>query len=152
MGPVSPGGSSTPEFVKLGLRTPPGWALLLAEQALPPPAVPDYTVLRRIGGGAYGEVWLARNMTGSHFAIKVIHRQLFDHDRPYERELAGIRRFEPISRSHPSQVAIHQVGQNSEEEYFYYVMDLADPADGGGSQGSEVRGQRSKIRGQQSAP
>ncbi len=127
-GSVSPGGSSTPEFAKLGLRTPAGWVPLPAEQALPLPVIPDYTVLRRIGGGAYGEVWLARNMTGSHFAIKVVHRRLFDHDRPYERELDGIQRFEPISRSHPSQVAIHQVGKNSAEGYFYYVMDLADDA------------------------
>ncbi|MHB1309051.1 MAG: serine/threonine-protein kinase [Limisphaerales bacterium] len=99
-----------------------------SEQPLPPPVVPDYTVLRRIGGGAYGEVWLARNFTGSHFVIKVVHRCLFDHDRPYERELAGIRRFEPISRSHPSQVAIHHGGQNPADAYFYYVMDLADDA------------------------
>ncbi|MCL4181808.1 MAG: protein kinase, partial [Verrucomicrobia bacterium] len=35
---------------------------------------------------------------------------------------------EPISRSHPSQVAIHHVGQNTEQGYFYYVMDLADDA------------------------
>ncbi len=126
VGPVSPGGSSTPAFAGLRIRTPSGWTPLPAEQALPPPAIPDYTVLRRIGGGAYGEVWLARNLTGSHFAIKVVHRRLFDHDRPYEREFAGIQRFEPISRSHPSQVAIHQVGQNAAEGYFYYVMDLAD--------------------------
>jgi serine/threonine protein kinase len=145
VGPASPGGSSTPAFGGLRIRTPTGWTPLPAEQALPPPVIPDYTVLRRIGGGAYGEVWLARNLMGSHFAVKVVHRRLFDHDRPYEREFAGIQRFEPISRSHPSQVAIHQVGQNAAEGYFYYVMDLADPADGSG-------GQRSKIRGQRSAP
>jgi eukaryotic-like serine/threonine-protein kinase len=112
-GPVSPDANSTPPLARFGVRTPAGWAPLASEQPLPPPAIPDYTVLRRIGGGAYGEVWLARNFTGSHFAIKVVHRCLFDHDRPYERELAGIQRFEPISRSHPSQVAIHHVGQNS---------------------------------------
>ena len=127
-GPVSPDANSTPPLARFGVRTPAGWAPLASEQPLPPPAIPDYTVLRRIGGGAYGEVWLARNFTGSHFAIKVVHRCLFDHDRPYERELAGIRRFEPISRSHPSQVAIHHVGQNSDQGYFYYVMDLADDA------------------------
>jgi tetratricopeptide (TPR) repeat protein len=127
-GPVSPDANSTPAFARLGLRTPAGWGPLPSEQPLPPPVIPDYSILRRIGGGAYGEVWLARNFTGSHLAIKVVHRCLFDHDRPYERELAGIRRFEPISRSHPSQVAIHHVGQNTTEGYFYYVMDLADDA------------------------
>ena len=138
-GPVSPDANSTPAFARLGLRTPAGWGPLPPEQVLPPPVIPDYTVLRRIGGGAYGEVWLARNFTGSHFAIKVVHRCLFDHDRPYERELAGIRRFEPISRSHPSQVAIHHVGQNAAEGYFYYVMDLADDANADrGTQSAEA--------------
>ncbi len=141
-GPASPDANSTPAFARLGLRTPAGWGPLPSEQLLPPSVIPDYTVLRRIGGGAYGEVWLARNFTGSHFAIKVVHRCLFDHDRPYERELAGIRRFEPISRSHPSQVAIHHVGQNTAEGYFYYVMDLADDA------GAEDRGRRTEVRGQ----
>jgi len=138
-GPASPDANSTPAFARLGLRTPAGWGPLPTEQLLPPPVIPDYTVLRRIGGGAYGEVWLARNFTGSHFAIKVVHRCLFDHDRPYERELAGIRRFEPISRSHPSQVAIHHVGQNAAEGYFYYVMDLADDANADrGTQSAEA--------------
>jgi tetratricopeptide (TPR) repeat protein len=128
-GPVSQDANSTPPLAQLGVRTPAGWTPLAAEQPHPPPVIPDYTVVRRIGGGAYGEVWLARNFTGSHFAIKVVHRSLFDHDRPYERELAGIRRFEPISRSHPSQVAIHHVGHNPDQGYFYYVMDLADDAE-----------------------
>jgi len=30
---------------------------------LPPPRVPDHELLRRIGRGAYGEVWLARSVT-----------------------------------------------------------------------------------------
>lgn len=135
-GSASPEANQPPAFRGLGLRTPTGRTPLPAEQPLPPPTIPDYTVLRRIGGGAYGEVWLARNFTGSHFAVKVVHRCFFDHDRPFERELAGIRRFEPISRSHPSQVAIHHVGQNVAEGYFYYVMDLAD--DAGAAPGSEL--------------
>jgi WD40 repeat protein len=39
---------------------------------------------------------------GAWRAVKFVHRRDFDHDRPFERELAGIERFEPISRSHPS--------------------------------------------------
>ncbi|MGO8700714.1 MAG: protein kinase domain-containing protein [Limisphaerales bacterium] len=35
-------------------------------------------------------------------------------------------RFEPVSRLHDGLVDILQVGQNKEEGYFYYVMELAD--------------------------
>lgn len=155
-GSQPPEANPTPAFARLGLRTPPGWTPLPADQPLPTPVVPDYTLIRRVGGGAYGEVWLARNFTGSFFAIKVVHRCLFDHERPYERELAGIRRFEPISRSHPSQVAIHHVGQNTADGYFYCVMDLADDAaEEGGRQKcrrSEVRSPKFEVRSPRSRP
>src|ERR1035441_6004027 len=96
-----------------------------------PPFVPDHTLLRMIGRGSYGEVWLARNVMGTYRAVKVVYRSTFDHDGPYEREFAGIRKFEPISRSHESQVDILHIGRNDTEKYFYYVMELADDANGG---------------------
>ena len=93
----------------------------------PPPVVPDYDILRCIGRGGYGEVWLGRNTLGSFRAVKVIYRDSFDSERPYLREFAGIRQYEPVS-SHESQVRVYHVGQNEVEGYFYYVMDLADDA------------------------
>jgi len=92
--------------------------------ASPPFPVPDHTLIRRVGKGAYGEVWLARNALGTWRAVKFIRRSSFDDDRPFERELAGIQRFEPISRSHESQLNILHVGRA--EDGFYYVMELAD--------------------------
>src|SRR5687767_1773882 len=91
-----------------------------------PPAIPDHELLRCIGRGSYGEVWLARNVMGAYRAVKIVYRDSFESDRPYEREFAGIKKFEPISRRHESQVDILHVGRNDQAGYFYYVMELAD--------------------------
>jgi len=105
----------------------------------PPFSVPDHTLIRRIGKGAYGEVWLARNALGTWRAVKFVRRSSFDDDKPFEREFAGIQRFEPISRSHESQLNILHVGRA--EDGFYYVMELADDISGAqASGGSSVVG------------
>jgi serine/threonine protein kinase len=62
----------------------------------------------------------------------VIYRDRFEHDRPYDREFEGIQKFEPISRSHESQVDILHIGRNDAAGYFYYVMELADSVGGSG--------------------
>jgi serine/threonine protein kinase len=91
--------------------------------------ISDYELLHPIGRGAYGEVWLARTLTGSFVALKIVQRAAFDHDRPFEREFEGIKSFEPISRSDPSQVAILHLGRG--DGFFYYVMELADDVTAG---------------------
>src|SRR5216117_982462 len=97
-----------------------------------PPRIPDHELLQPIGSGAYGEVWLARSVMGELRAVKIIHRSRFNDPRPFEREFEGIRRFEPISRSHPSQLAILHVGKNDDAGCFYCVMELADNANAKG--------------------
>ena len=92
------------------------------------PCIPDHTLRRLIGRGAYGEVWLARNVMGAPRAVKIVWRKNFESDRPYEREFAGIQRFEPVSRSADGLVHVLHVGRNDGEGYFYYVMELADSA------------------------
>src|SRR2546430_16572977 len=65
----------------------------------PPRLIPDHQVLRRIGRGSYGEVWLARNPMGTYRAVKGGNRKSFEHQRPFEPDLSGIAKLEPIWRS-----------------------------------------------------
>lgn len=93
----------------------------------PHPTIPDHEVLRIIGGGAYGEVWLARAVTGAMRAVKVVWREDFEDERGFEREFEGILKFEPISREHPGFVNILHVGRSVDaKSFYYYVMELAD--------------------------
>lgn len=108
---------------RLGLSGPP-----FARFETEPPAIQDHELICRIGQGAYGEVWLARNALGTLRAVKIVYRDNFKDARPFEREFAGIRRFEPLSRSNEGLVDILQIGRNDNEGWFYYVMELADNA------------------------
>ena len=95
------------------------------------PLVPDHELLRKVGGGSYGDVWLARNVMGSYRAVKVVYRSFFDSDRPFEREFQGLQKFEPFSRTHPGLVSILHAGRNAEQGYFYCVMEVADDSSTG---------------------
>jgi hypothetical protein len=92
----------------------------------PPPRAADHELIRRIGSGSHGEVWLARAATGQWRAVKAVSRDRFSSDRPYEREFRSVVQFEPISRSHPSLVHVLHVGRDDAAGAFYYVMELAD--------------------------
>src|SRR5215212_4207139 len=94
-----------------------------------PPPIPDHEIVARIGSGSYGEVWLARSVTGTLRAVKVVWRCHFSSERPYEREFHGIVQFEPISRSHPGVVNVLHVGRDDAAGCFFYVMELADAAE-----------------------
>src|SRR5258706_11881540 len=93
------------------------------------PDISDYDLLRCIGRGSYGQVWLARGVAQTYRAIKVVYRDRFEDARPFERELAGLRRFDPISRANEGLIDVLHVGQNN--GYFYYVMELGDDATDG---------------------
>jgi WD40 repeat protein len=101
-------------------------ATALGSSGPPAPKVEirDHELISCVGRGSYGEVWLARNVMGTYRAVKIVARAAFEHARPFEREFNGIKKFEPLSRSHDGFIDILQVGRT--EEYFYYVMELAD--------------------------
>lgn len=88
------------------------------------PVIPDHELLRVIGRGAYGEIWLARTVTGALRAVKIVYRSTFESERAFMREFEGMSAFEPISRGHAGFVDILHVGRTS--DYLYYSMELAD--------------------------
>jgi CHASE2 domain-containing sensor protein len=103
-----------------------------APEVVTPPVVPDHQLLLRIGQGAYGEVWLARDILGTFHAAKIVYRRNFGDAAPFEREFNGLKRFTPVSRAHPGLVNILHVGRHPDPDYIYYVMEPAD---------DEMRGQ-----------
>ena len=110
--------------------------------------IPEHELLRCIGTGSYGHVWLARSTTGAWRAVKVVCRDLFLDDRPFEREWTGVRRFEPVSRESDAFVDVLQTGRSADGSQFYYVMELADDVrddagearGGAGPHGGDVAG------------
>lgn len=95
------------------------------------PEIRDHETLRLIGHGAYGEVWIARSVTGALRAVKVVWREDYDHADSFEREFEAIKKYEPISRRHQGLVPILQVGRSDAQGFYYYVMELADDLERG---------------------
>jgi CHASE2 domain-containing sensor protein len=96
------------------------------------PDTPDYELINPpFGGGAYGNVWLARNAIGQWQALKVIYLKNFDNNSdPYDREFNGISRYKPVSDKHPGLLRIDFVSKKR-NSYFYYVMELGDSLEPG---------------------
>ena len=95
----------------------------------PPPIVPDFDLMRTIGRGGFGTVWLARNQTTGHLrAVKVIPLRA-GRANPAAREITSLTRLEAnLGQQHPNLLNIHHVGRT--DTHLFYVMDLADDVSG----------------------
>ena len=80
--------------------------------------IPDYRLIRPIGEGSFGTVWLGKNVHDqTHCAIKVIK------ENP-KVELHGIREYQQRVGHHDRLIPIQHIG--SVDRQLYYVMPLAD--------------------------
>ena len=77
----------------------------------------DLTLIRLCGAGAYGEVWLCRDISGKVLALKLIRKE------KKSAELRGVSALRQVP-AHPNVLALHHVGED--EEFLYYTMDAAD--------------------------
>jgi len=100
------------------------------------PNIPDHVLLRRIGVGGYGEVWLARNTIGLYRAVKFIFSTRYASAEPYEREFRGIENYMPVSLEEPCLLHVLHLGRNDRGRYFFYIMEAGD---------DEVRGQKIDV-------
>jgi serine/threonine protein kinase len=93
------------------------------QQAVPseaPIQVPHHTLIRCLGAGGFGQVWLAKNTLTEHYrACKLI---------PASKalELEGISRLKQKVPSHPGLFPIDDVG--TVNDWLYCLMPLADAA------------------------
>jgi serine/threonine protein kinase len=83
-------------------------------------------LLKEIGHGSYGNVWLARGVTGVYRAVKIVWRARFGDSEPYEREFRGLKEFVEVSGNGGALLSVLHVGRNDAAGFFYYVMELAD--------------------------
>jgi serine/threonine protein kinase len=94
------------------------------------PQVPDYDLIRPIGEGGFGRVWLAANQTtGRLRAVKLIPLRRSGTTDAAGREIVSLTRLEAnLGHRHQNLLNIHHVGKTA--DYLFYVMDLADDVSG----------------------
>lgn len=97
-------------------------------RTIPIPHVPGHRLIRRIGSGTYGAVWLAQSEGGDYRAAKIVQRDRAPSPRHFEREYEGLAHYEPISHVHPGLVRLHQVTRDEAAGEIASVMELADDA------------------------
>ena len=118
-----------PWLIVIGVQIPfaLAWSVLaFVLRAAQTKDIPDHTLLRCVGRGGYGEVWLARDVISGFHAVKIVYRKNFPRTEPFEREFRGMQNFAPLSRLHPGLVHILHVGRNDLRGCFFYVMEAAD--------------------------
>jgi serine/threonine protein kinase len=74
------------------------------------------------GGGAYGDVYYASDISGKKIAIKIISKKKLGHS--WERELKGVINYRQATLAAPELLQIFHVAET--EDKFYYTMEPAD--------------------------
>jgi serine/threonine protein kinase len=95
------------------------------------PNIPDFRLIKPIGEGGVGEIWLGLDLLENYRAIKIIRQSQFKRLKDYQAEFHGIRKYAPLSQNHPGLIEIHHAGIRDEEGFYYYIMSLADDLEHG---------------------
>lgn len=94
---------------------------LSSRDSLPPATVPGYTILRSLGEGAYGAVWLAREQnTGRLVAVK-----FYSHRRGLDWSLLN-REVEKLAVLYTSRNIVGLIDVGWESDPPYYIMEFLE--------------------------
>ena len=106
------------------------WSAFDGRPKCKPGHIPNHEVLRCIGEGSYGQVWLARSVFGNYLAIKFVFRDGFSNRLPFDREWCAVRKFTRGWFGQHGCLKVLFVGTDKERGFFYYGMELADDIEG----------------------
>jgi serine/threonine protein kinase len=96
------------------------------------PDIPDFKIISCCGSGAYGDVWVADDRDGIRRAVKVLNKERLTNLGVLGREEKALRLFRSRVPEHPNLIKIFHSGET--DPLIYYVMELADNSNPGGSQ------------------
>ena len=87
--------------------------------------IPNYRLIRRIGEGAFGQVWLAEEkLTRIYCAVKIIPGA---GSKRQGVELSGVQKYRQLSQGHPNLIQL-PAPPGMDKGCLFYVMELADNA------------------------
>jgi len=90
------------------------------------PSISNYSLLRLIGAGAYGDVYLANASTGAPCAVKVVYRDRCKDDELFQREQRAVQFFTRNTDKLHGMIAVTDSGSDMGQGIFWYAMPLAD--------------------------
>ena len=85
-------------------------------------------ILSFCGEGAFGAVYLCRDMTGISLAVNIIPKRKLDKNAT--RELKGLSHYRKITENTSNLLQIFHVEEDAAEDIFFYTMEPADPLAG----------------------
>lgn len=94
---------------------------LSSDEETPPSCVPGYQIVRRIGSGQYGSVWLAREQNTGKFVAAKFYRQR----RGVDSALLS-REVEKLAVLYTSRLIVRLVAVGWDHEPPYYVMEYLE--------------------------
>ena len=90
------------------------------------PDIPNFELERCCGSGAFGDVWVGRDLNGVRRAVKVLNKERLKNLGVLDKEIRGLKLYCKDVPRHPNLIEVFHTGET--EALLYYAMELADNA------------------------